>query len=128
MGNVLAQPVRVPVDPLADLPGVVQKDSLGAGLSLMPRLGSPGTPLCSTGRVGSLQCFICIQHVFSLLWSGCTKHQGQGVAVEKAWCSRAAYGGVAARPLPWDSSAAYHSTTITIVVMGSVGEPARWSL
>lgn len=29
MGNVLAQPVRVPVDPLADLPGVVLKDTLG---------------------------------------------------------------------------------------------------
>ncbi|GFR49897.1 hypothetical protein Agub_g12002, partial [Astrephomene gubernaculifera] len=31
MGNVLAQPVRVPVDPLADLPGVVLKDTLGGG-------------------------------------------------------------------------------------------------
>ncbi|KAG2443160.1 hypothetical protein HYH02_009570 [Chlamydomonas schloesseri] len=31
MGNVLAQPVRVPVDVLADLPGVVMKDTMGGG-------------------------------------------------------------------------------------------------
>lgn len=82
MGNVLAQPVRVPVDPLADLPGVVQKDSLGGGLSLMPRLSSPGTPPCGTDRV-DYECSICVQHGAVLLWVVCTERQGRvrGVAV-----------------------------------------------
>jgi hypothetical protein len=54
MGNVLAQPVRVPVDPLADLPGVVLKDTLGkwtapgAGLTREHR-NLPTTP-CPTRR------------------------------------------------------------------------------